>query len=126
MLGAEEFDDVSEIQITSLQIDLSPLNPNLTDVHNPELRQRIEHCKMLIQTLNDVGLKEVGLESLSELLDDELQKKVCLEQLDRETHSLRLLKEWFNHIVLRFINYLATPAENISSRVYMWKDKMEK
>ena len=32
VLGDEEFDDVSEIQITSLQIDFSRLNPRLTDI----------------------------------------------------------------------------------------------
>lgn len=32
ILGDEEFDDVSEIQITSLQIDFSRLNARLTDI----------------------------------------------------------------------------------------------
>ena len=79
--------------------------------------------------MSDVGLREVVLEALSELLDDELRQKVCLDQLDRETHSLAKLKEWFRHIVLRFINYLATPLNQIQkskTRIYMWNDKMEK
>lgn len=80
----------------------------------------------MIVTLTAIGLREIGLESLSELLDEELARKVCSDQLDRETHSLKLLKEWFRHIVLRFINYLATPRDKITSKTYMWTDKMEK
>ena len=79
VLGAEEFDDVSEIQITSLQIDFSRLNPRLTDISNPELKARIDNCNEMIVLLAGIGLREIGLESLSELLDEELARKVCVD-----------------------------------------------
>ena len=34
-LGEVEFEEVAEIQITSLSVDFSKLDPNLSDVHDP-------------------------------------------------------------------------------------------
>ena len=48
MLGEEEFDEVAEIQITSLQIDFSKLKPNMSDLQNVEMKERIEHCNRLM------------------------------------------------------------------------------
>ena len=48
MLGEEEFDEVAEIQITSLQIDFSKLKPNMSDVQNVEMKGRLEHCNRLM------------------------------------------------------------------------------
>ena len=48
MLGEEEFDEVAEIRITSLQIDFSKLKPNMSDLQNVEMKERIEHCNRLM------------------------------------------------------------------------------
>ena len=58
--------------------------------------------------MGEVGLRDVVMENLRELLDVEMKKKITFDQLDIERHSLRSLMSWFKNIVLRFINYLAS------------------
>ena len=74
--------------------------------------------------MGEIGLREVVIENLRELLDDEMKKKITFDQLDIERHSLSSLKSWFKNIVLRFINYVGNESSTISSH-YIWTSSME-